>query len=328
MLPDPRVRSPLRAVEPYADGLLDVGHGNRIYWEACGYPAGPPAVVLHGGPGMGCTLNMRRAVDPARFRVVLFDQRGCGRSTPNAADPSTGMADNTTHHLVADIEALRERLGIDRWLVFGGSWGSTLALAYAETHPERVSGMVLVAITTSRRSEIDWLYRGVARFFPEAWERFRLAAPSGTPDDWLPAAYADLMEHPDPDVRAAAADAWCAWEDAVVSLDPGRRKFIYSDRPTAARQAFVRICARYFAHGAWLEEGALIRDAGRLAGIPGALVHGRLDMSCPPRTAWELSRAWPGVHLLVVDNVGHQGEAMREAIGAAMDRVAAAAGGS
>ena len=164
-------------VEPYASGILDVGDGHAVYWETCGNPAGKPAVVLHGGPGSGCTPGHRRWFDPATYRIVLFDQRSCGRSTPHAADPTTDLTANTTAHLVADIERLREHLGVERWLVWGNSWGSTLALAYAEAFPERVSEAVLVAVTTGRWSEIDWLYHGVGRFFPAEWERFRAGVP-------------------------------------------------------------------------------------------------------------------------------------------------------
>ena len=306
-------------IEPYDQGMLDVGDGNRVYWEACGNPEGKPALTVHGGPGSGCSTGMRR-VDPDRYRAVLFDQRGCGRSTPHASDPATDMSANTTEHLLSDMELLREHLGIDRWLLSGGSWGSTLALAYAERHPHRVSEIVLSAVTTTRRSEIDWLYRGVARFFPEEWERFRAGVPEADRDGDLVAAYARLMEDPDPLVRAQAANAWGAWEDAVVSLEPNAKPNLYSDRPPAALLALVRICAHYFAHGAWLEEGALLRDAGRLAGIPGVLIHGRLDLSGPLDTAWELARAWPDAELVAVRDAGHQGsDTTRERLLSALD---------
>jgi proline iminopeptidase len=311
------------AIEPYDHGMLDVGDGNRVYWETCGNPDGKPALVVHGGPGSGCSTSMRRSFDPARYRAVLFDQRGCGRSTPHASDPATDMRVNTTEHLLSDMERLRAHLGIDRWLLYGGSWGSTLSLAYAERHPDRVSEIVLVAVGTTRRSEIDWLYRGVGRFFPEEWQRFRAGVPEPDRDGDLLAAYARLMEDPDPAVRARAARDWTAWEDAVISLESKGRPGAYSDRPPDALVAFVRICARYFANGAWLEEGALLRDAGRLAGIPGVLIHGRLDLGGPLVTAWELARAWPGAELHVVEDSGHTGSPeMGAAIGRALDRFA------
>lgn len=300
-------------IEPYDRGMLEVGDGNLVYWEACGNPDGKPAVMVHGGPGQGCSPNMRRTFDPGRYRAVLFDQRGCGRSTPHASDPAADMRHNTTGHLVADMELLREHLGIDRWLVTGGSWGTTLALVYAERYPERVSEIMLSAIWTSRRSEIDWLYRGVSRFFPEEWERFRAGAAGAESEGGLAAAYARLMEDPDPHVRNQAATAWRTWEDVVLSVEPNAKPGVYSDPPGDDVLAFVRICAHYYAHAGWLEENAVIRDAGRLAGIPGVLIHGRLDLSCPVETAWELARAWPGAKLLVDNHSGHRGSDAKRA---------------
>jgi proline iminopeptidase len=294
-------------IEPYANGRLDVGDDNLVYWEACGDPAGKPALVVHGGPGSGCTPRHREYFDPERYRVILFDQRGCGRSTPSASDPATDMRHNTTEHLLGDMERLREHLGVERWLLSGASWGSTLLLAYAERHPERVSEIVISGVTTTRRSEIDWLYRGVGRFFPEEWERFRAGVPPADRDGDLVAAYARLIENADPAVRARAAEDWCAWEDAVISLEPNGKPNAYSDRPPDGLLAFVRIAAHYFAHGAWLEEGQLLRDAGRLAGIPGVLLHGRLDLGSPLDTAWALARAWPDAELVLVDDSGHTG---------------------
>jgi proline iminopeptidase len=317
------------AVEPYESGMLDVGDGNLLYWETCGNPNGKPALVVHGGPGSGCGTESRRLFDPQRYRIVLFDQRGCGRSTPHAADPATDMRHNTTAHLIADMERLREHLGIGTWLLFGGSWGSTLILAYAQRHPGRTSEIVISSVTTTRRSEIDWLYRGVGRFFPEAWERFRagassvLGAPGARdgqgPEDGgaLAGAYSRLMEDADPAVREKATTDWCAWEDTVLSLEPGATSAAggaretggapgpYTARAPAARVALVRIASHYFAHGAWLQEGALLRDAGLLAGIPGVLIHGRLDMGCPLDTGWELARGWPDAELTVIGETGH-----------------------
>jgi proline iminopeptidase len=309
-------------IEPYASGMLDVGDGNLVYWECCGNPDGKAALVIHGGPGSGCTAGHRRYFDPARYRVILFDQRGCGRSTPHASEPGTDMAHNTTAHLLRDMEQLRDHLGIERWLLSGASWGSTLLLAYAEAYPERVSEIVIVAVTTTRRSEIDWLYRGVGRFFPEAWERFRDGVPVADRDGDLVAAYARLMADEDPTVRTRAADDWLAWEDAVVSLEGSPDA--YSGRHAAPGQlAFVRICSHYFAHGAWLDEGVLLREASRLAGIPGVLIHGRLDLGGPLHTPWELARAWPDAELIVVNAAGHTGnEETQAAKLGALDRFA------
>jgi proline iminopeptidase len=301
-------------IEPYEHGMLDVGDGNRVYWEACGNPDGKPAVLVHGGPGQGCSPNMRRMFDPGRYRAILFDQRGCGRSTPHASDPATSLAANTTDHLVADLERLREHLGVGRWLVTGGSWGTTLALVYAERYPHRVSEIMVSAICTTRRSETDWLYRGAGRFFPEAWQRFRAGGGGAAGSQELIAAYARQMEDPDPRARSQAARSWSAWEDTVLSLEPGAAPFFEPDGPPdAPTLAFVRICAHYFSHAAWLADGAVIRDAGRLAGIPGVLIHGRLDLSCPADTAWELARAWPGSELLIDDHSGHRGSDTKRA---------------
>ena len=314
---------PYPPIEPYDHGLLDVGDNNRVYWETCGRAGGKATLVVHGGPGSGCSTSSRRYFDPERYRIVLFDQRGCGRSTPNASDPNADMSINTTEHLIADMELLREHLGIERWLLYGGSWGSTLILAYAERYPERVSEIVLLGATMSRRSELDWLYRGVGRFFPEQWERFRAFAGN---DDVL-AGYARLMEDPSPQVRARAAAEWLTWEDAVISLEPNGRPNAYRDRPPDDQLAFVRICAHYFSHGAWLDEGVLLRGANRLAGIPGVIIHGRLDLGSPVGTAWELSRAWSDAELVVVGDSGHTGsDAMRAAALAATERFKAAVG--
>ncbi|MFJ6214252.1 prolyl aminopeptidase [Streptomyces sp. NPDC092296] len=313
------------ATEPYDQGMLDTGDGNLVHWEVCGNPDGKPALVVHGGPGSGSPAVARKSVfDPDRYRVISFDQRGCGRSTPHASDPAADMSRNTTEHLLRDMEQLRELLGVERWLLYGGSWGSTLILAYAERHPERVSEIVIPGVTTTRRSEIDWLYRGVGRFFPAEWAAFRAGLPEADRDGDLVAAYARLMEHPDPGVRAKAAADWCTWEDAVVSLEPNGSPNPYGGRPSDARLALVRICAHYFSRGAWLEEGALLRDAGRLAGIPGVLIHGRLDLSCPLDTAWELARAWPDAELHVIADSGQKGSTtMGARIMAALDAFAA-----
>jgi proline iminopeptidase len=313
------VRTP---TEPDDHGMLDVGDGNLVYWEVRGNPAGKPAVMVHGGPGSGLVGSTGRSFDQDRYRVVLFDQRGCGRSTPNASDPATDMSVNTTEHLLADMEQLRAHLQIERWLLFGGSWGSTLILAYAERHPERVSEIVIAGVTTTRRSEIEWLYSGVGRFLPEEWERFRAGVPEEERDDLL-AAYARLMDSPDATARDRAAADWVAWEDAVISQEPHGTPNVYSSRAPVAQLALVRICAHYFSHGAWLEEGALLRDASRLAGIPGVLIHGRLDLGSPLGTAWELARVWPDAELIVIPDSGHTGsDAMRREIVGALDRFA------
>lgn len=293
-------------IEPFDSGFLDVGDGQLIYWEMCGNPDGMPAVVLHGGPGSGCTPGHRRGFDPEKYCVVLFDQRGCGRSTPHASDPSVELATNTTAHLIRDIERLRERTGAEWWLVWGFSWGVTLALAYAEQYPERVRAMVLGSITMTRRRDVHWLYHDVGRFLPAPWERLRDGLPASEREGDLVAAYYALLNESDDDGRRErAAQDWCDWEDAVVSLEEGWSPNPRYDDPRF-RMAFARLVTHYFHHGAWLEEGQLLSNVGRLAGIPAVLVHGQLDLGAPLDTAWQLVRAWPTAELFVVPT-GHSG---------------------
>jgi proline iminopeptidase len=270
--------------------------------------------VLHGGPGSGCTHQMRRLFDPGAYRIVLFDQRGAGHSVPHGGDPATSLAAITMDHLADDLERLCEHLGIERWLLHGTSWGSTLALAYAERHPERVTEMVLAPVTLTRRSDIDWLYQGAGRFFPAEWARFRAGAGDVERDGDLVEAYARLLHSPDPTVRERAASDWCTWEDAVAG---GARDPRY-DEPRF-RMAFARIVTHVFRHGAWLAEDEILSESRRLAGIPGVLVHGRLDVGGPPAAAWDLAQAWPGSELILVDGAGHTSAVLREHVVAATD---------
>jgi proline iminopeptidase len=291
-------------VEPYDRGMLDVGDGDLVYWETCGNPRGKPAVVFHGGPGSGCSPFFRTLFDPTAYRLILFDQRNCGRSTPHASDPGTVLDANHTQNLIADAELLRRRLGVGSWLVLGGSWGSTLALAYAERHPDRVTEIVLSAITTGRHAEFDWLFRGgLARFFPVQWERLRAALPAGGADDVVDA-YHRLLHDPDLNVRRRAAEAWCLWESATPAWPPADGLAERFKDPDYAL-AFARIVTHYVRHNAWLEDGTLLRDAGALAEIPGVLVHGRFDFQAPLENAYALSRAWPQAELVIVEDAGH-----------------------
>ena len=291
-------------IEPYEQGLLDVGDGHRVYWEQCGNPQGKPALVLHGGPGSGATPAWRRYFDPRRYRIVLFDQRGCGRSTPHASDSLLALEANTTPHLVGDIERLREQLGLERWLLLGGSWGATLGLAYAEAHPQRVSDAVFFSITAGTAREIDWITRQAGRFFPDAWAKFRAGVRACDRDGDLAEAYARLLADPDPRVHETAARDWCAWEDAHVAIRPGQKPSPrYED--ARFRLGFARLVTHYWRHQCFVEDGALLRDAARLAGVPAVLVHGRLDVSSPPDVAWELARRWPGSELILVNDAGH-----------------------
>ena len=308
-------------VEPYASGVLDVGGGHSLHWEQCGNPTGKPAVVLHGGPGSGCSPGMRRQFDPDRYRVVLLDQRNAGRSTPWAGEPEVDLSTNTTPHLVGDIEALRVHLGIDRWLVWGGSWGVTLGLAYAQAHPERVSELALAAVTSPDRWLLRWITRDMGRVFPREWERFRDGVPAAERDGDLAAAYSRLLHDRDADVRARAARDWCTWEDTHVSLAPGAEPSLSVADP-GFQLAFARIVSHYWSNGCFLDDGQLLRDAHRLAGIPGVMVHGRYDVSGPLDVAWQLARVWPDGELVVVDDAGHGGAGLTDVMVGHLDRMA------
>ena len=282
-------------IEPYAHGFLSVDSGHKIFWETCGNPRGLPALFLHGGPGGGCSESNRRLFDPARFRIVLIDQRGCGRSTPAGS-----LESNTTAHLINDIEVVRGFLKIDRWLLLGGSWGATLALAYAQQFPQHVKAMVLRAVFTARQSELAWLYQGgAAKIFPEAWPRFANFIPEVERGDLL-AAYHARLTCGDLNIETTAARAWCLWEDAIASMIPG--PFI-SD--TQSMCSLARIETHYFINHAFIDEGKLIRNAIHLQNIPAVIVQGRYDMVTPPVTAWELHHAWPGSRLQIVEDAGH-----------------------
>ncbi len=287
-------------IEPFDTGTLEVDDRHTLYYEQCGNPHGRPVVVLHGGPGAGCSPKMRRFHDPAKYRIVLFDQRGSGQSTPHA-----DLVDNTTWHLVADIEALRTRLGIDRWQVFGGSWGSTLALAYAQSHPQRVTELVLRGIFMLRRWELEWFYQeGASRLFPDAWEPYINAIPVAERGD-LMAAYHRRLTSDDEATRLAAARAWSVWEGATsfLHVDPGFAA-IHEDPQFAL--AFARIENHYFVNGGFFEcDDQLLRDMPRIADIPGVIVHGRYDVVCPVANAWDLHKAWPKAELRISPASGH-----------------------
>jgi len=286
-------------IEPFQTGMLDTGEGHTLYWELCGNPQGKPAVFLHGGPGSGCTADHRRLFDPEKYCVLLFDQRGCGRSKPHAS-----LEANTTWHLVADIERLRKLLKVDRWLVFGGSWGSALALAYAETHPQAVSALVVRGIFTLRRSELLWYYQeGASWLFPDLWENYLAPIPLEERGDMM-AAYRKRLVGADRSAQLAAAKAWSVWEGQTIRLLPDAANKAKHEEDDYAL-AFSRIENHYFVHAGWLEEGQLIRDAHKLAGIPGVIVQGRYDVATPAKTAWDLHRAWPQADFRLVDDAGH-----------------------
>jgi proline iminopeptidase len=287
-------------IQPYDTGTLALDARHVMYYEQCGNPDGKPVVMLHGGPGGGCSDRMRRFHDASKYRIILFDQRGSGRSTPHA-----DIVDNTTWHLVADIETLREKLGIERWQVFGGSWGSTLALAYAQKHPERVTELVLRGIFMLRRWELEWFYQeGASRLFPDVWEHYLAPIPPVERHDMM-SAYHRRLTSDDKATQLAAARAWSVWEGATsfLKMDPD---FISGHDEAEFALAFARIENHYFVNGGFFEvEDQLLRDAHRIASIPGVIVHGRYDVVCPIANAWELKRAWPAAELVISPTSGH-----------------------
>ncbi|MDF1726808.1 MAG: prolyl aminopeptidase [Sulfitobacter sp.] len=305
-------------LDPYDQRMLAVGQGHQIYVEQCGNPDGIPVVVLHGGPGGGCSPSMRRYFDPARYRVILFDQRGCGRSRPHAS-----VTDNTTWHLVADIELIRETLGIDTWAVFGGSWGATLSLIYAQTHPDAVRALILRGVFLMTQGELDWFYGGGAgRFWPEVWARFIAPIPEDERDDLI-AAYHRRLFSGDLPMEQRFGRAWAAWENALAS--------IYStganhEGPSDYARAFSRLENHYFTNKGFLEtDGQILQNMDRIAHIPGVIVQGRYDMICPPASAYALSELWPAGELKLVRHAGHalSEPGISAELVRAMDRIAA-----
>ena len=295
----PNRRTLYPEIEPYRTGRLDVGDGHSLYWEQCGNPQGKPAVMLHGGPGAGCSPDHRRQFDPERYCVTLFDQRGCGRSTPHAS-----LEANTTWHLVDDIERLREHVGVDKWLVFGGSWGSTLGLAYAQTYPERTSELILRGIFLFRQKELDWLYTfGASEVYPDKWGDFLAPIPEAERGD-MSLAYQARLTGADAGVKLAAAKAWSKWEAETVTLLPDPH-VIDEHTSDDFAIAIARIENHYMVNKGWLEEGQLLANAHRLKDIPGVIVQGRYDMCTPPVSAWDLQQAWPEVELNIIPDGGH-----------------------
>ncbi|MCG6558562.1 prolyl aminopeptidase [Ruegeria sp. 1NDH52C] len=285
-------------IDPFDQRMLDVGQGHRIYVEQSGNPRGIPVVVLHGGPGGGCSPAMRRYFDPAVYRVILFDQRGCGRSRPHAS-----VTDNTTWHLVADIERIRKALEIDSWIAFGGSWGATLALVYAQTHPDRVTRLVLRGVFLMTRAELDWFYGGGAgRFWPEPWSRFAALIPENERGDMI-SAYHKRLFSGDMAQEIRYARAWSAWENALASIHSNGTT---GESPGDYARAFARLENHYFINDGFLEfDGQILANMGCISHIPGHIVQGRYDMICPPSSAWKLSELWPSCELRMIRNAGH-----------------------
>lgn len=314
-------------IEPYDSGMLIVGDGNRVYWEVSGNPDGKPVVFLHGGPGAGTAEWHRRFFDPATYRIVLFDQRGCGRSTPHVSAPDADLRFNTTGHLVGDIELLRKNLGIAAWQVFGGSWGSTLALAYAQAHPSVVTELILRGIFTLRREELEWFYEGgAAALFPDQWEGYLAPIPPIERNRLIEAYHRRLFD-PDPAVHEPAALAWTRWEASTITLHPSPATVEAMMEPSTAL-AFARIENHFFLHRGWLTEGQLIAGVDAIRQIPAVIVQGRYDVCTPMMTAWDLHRAWPEAEFVVVDDAGHSAAepGIQRALRAATDRFAVSEG--
>jgi proline iminopeptidase len=291
-------------LSPYRSGHLPVSDGHNLYFECSGNPHGIPAVVLHGGPGSGRSETARQYFDPDRYHIIQFDQRHCGRSLPHAGDPVVDLSTNTLPHLLRDIETLRQFLAIKRWLVVGGSWGSTLALAYGQTHPHRVLGFVLSMVVTTSAAEIEWITRGVGQFFPREHQRFTAYLPEDERDGDLASAYHRHLISPDKLSHEQAASAWCEWENSILVSTPA-----YTPNPrwkdARFRLCFARLVTHTWANRAWLAEGQIMNHLSRLADIPAILIHGRLDFGSPLKTAFEVHQAWPGSQLIVVENGGH-----------------------
>lgn len=310
-------------IEPYETDELLVGDGQRVYWEQSGNPDGRPVVFLHGGPGGGTAPWHRRFFDPSLYRIILLDQRGCGRSTPHASEPDADLRFNTTWHLVADLELLRKNLGISRWQVFGGSWGSALALAYAQAHPQAVSELVLRGIFTLRRHELEWFYEGGAEaIFPDLWSDFQQQIPVLERHRMIEAYHRRLTD-PDPAVHVPAAVAWTRWEASTVSVRPDPEQIAKAVAPASAT-AFARIENHYFIHEGWFREGQLIAGVDTIRHIPAVIVQGRHDVCTPMMTAWDLHQAWPEAEFVVVDDAGHSASepGIARALRAATDRFA------
>ncbi|HHH48796.1 MAG TPA: prolyl aminopeptidase [Gammaproteobacteria bacterium] len=286
-------------IKPYVTHTLRVEAPHRLYVEECGSPDGIPVLFVHGGPGAGCAPVHRCFFDPEKYRIILFDQRGCGKSTPHAS-----LENNTTQDLVADMEFIRDYLGVEQWLLFGGSWGSTLSLVYAQAHPRRVLGLVLRGIFLCRPHEIRWFYQeGASHIFPDYWEDYLKPIPEAERGDLLKAYYRRLSSENEV-ARMAAAKAWAKWEGRTSTLHPSKTVIDHFSQPHNAL-SLARIESHYFSHGSFLEPNQILRDAGRLAGIPGVIVQGRYDVVCPMQSAWDLHRAWPDAVLQIIPDAGH-----------------------
>jgi len=312
---------PYPVTEPHTNGMLEVGYGNSIYWEISGSVDGKPALLLHGGPGTGSSPRHRQMFNPEKYAIVQFDQRNCGRSTPSASVPRLDLSQNTTQHLIADIELLRATLGIDSWLVWGGSWGTTLGLAYAQAQVDAVSELILGSVVTSTRAEVEWIAQAMRRIFPERWKAFCDFLPAESRHGDLAAAYHRILMDPDPTVHAPAADAWCEWEDTHVSIAEGYQPALRNEDPEF-RLCFARLVTHYWANAGFIDDGQLMRNAHTLGGVPTFLIHGRMDISSPADIAFALSERIPNAELFIAETEGHGGPTMYDHTVSITDRLA------
>ncbi len=310
-------------LKPFRTGLLRAADGNEIYWETSGNPAGTPALYLHGGPGGGAGEGYRRHYDPDKFLIVSFDQRGCGRSRPLVTDEGADLASNTTQAILADMEALREHLGVKAWLITGVSWGSALGLAYAQAHPDKVSALVLALIHVPSAFTVDWITEQMRRVFPREWDEFA-AASQRQPGQRIIDAFYQRITHPEREVREAAARAWCRWEDAHMSLDP-RSASGLNGRDLSWQMVLATLVIHYWRNHGFLDGRPIPENMHRIAHLPAVLIHGRLDISSPLEAAWDLHRCWPGSELIVIPGEGHGGPRMVEEIVRAVARFGARA---
>jgi proline iminopeptidase len=306
-------------IEPFNSGYLSVGDGNEIFWETSGNPKGQPALFLHGGPGGGIKTGYRRRFDPEKFMVVSFEQRGCGRSRPLATDSLSDLKSNTTQNLISDIEKLRSFFNIEKWLITGGSWGTTLALAYAQAHANRVVGLVLAAVTTTTEFEVSWITESMAELFPNEWDRFKKAV-DDMPGTRLIDKYYEAIRHPDQEVRLQVAKAWCEWEDVHPSLDPNYTSNPDFKDPKFCLQ-FSTLVIHYWKHSAFLKSEQILTQMNLISHIPGILIHGRYDVSSPMRTAWRLHQSWKNSELIIIDDEGHGGPKMMGEMALAISRI-------
>lgn len=309
-----------KIIDPFATGMLPVTDGNKIYWETSGNPNGKPSLYLHGGPGGGITSEYRRHFDPELFLIVSFEQRGCGRSRPKASDPGVNLLTNTTQILIDDIEKLRTHLNISDWLIIGFSWGTTLALAYAQAHPNKVTAMVLAAVTMTTSAEVEWITEHLQRIFPREWNKFATAV-QPEPGERIIDAYYRKIQDSDQQIRIKTALAWCEWEDVHLSLDPKHSPNPRFQDPEFCL-LFSTLVTHYWKNSAFLGNQNLLEKITRIIHLPCILIHGRLDISSPLITAWNLHQSWPGSELVIVDHEGHRGEMMTDEVSRAITKMA------